>query len=451
LQQLQDNLFNLQLNQQSADQSQHSLQQWLTQQPQPYRAFEHELSLGWLLNHENFDGARQWISQQDSSVAIPTWASLSLALQSHDTQSLNQLLNQKVEQLPIYDRIEAATRVNRPDLAESLAFNTQESYPQDDELHRRYSDLLSDRGHSIAFDVAHNELGALGIQQQHITWATPISPLWRFSAQFEQQQYEALDNITLNNNLADRQLIDLEWQRQSSQQTWLLALTQGSGWSNFTGWRIKQQYRVDRQISVSWQWLQHQPSNDSTGLILAGTKNRWAAGVNWAMTGREYINTELSLDDYLSQDGLQLGKGQLLQVDAGHRLFADQSDHVLKLSMAIGKFNANNPLDPRFNTLTTQGQTLTTGFFIPQDYQQIGLAWAFGQVNQAQHQRGLRLMGEFGINSSNVSGTGFNGRLGLQSPVLGNDRLRLELSHSQSGQQNGDSSQEIRLNYRLFY
>jgi hypothetical protein len=41
--------------------------------------------------------------------------------------------------------------------------------------------------------------------------------------------------------------------------------------------------------------------------------------------------------------------------------------------------------------------------------------------------------------------------LGIQSPVLGNDRLRLELSHSQSGQQNGDSSQEIRLNYRLFY
>ena len=119
--------------------------------------------------------------------------------------------------------------------------------------------------------------------------------------------------------------------------------------------------------------------------------------------------------------------------------------------MALGKFNANNPLDPRFNRLTTQGQTLTTGFFIPQDYQQLGLAWAFGQVNQAQHQRGLRLMGEFGINSSNVSGTGFNGRLGLQSPVLGNDRLRLELSHSQSGQQNGDSSQEIRLNYRLFY
>jgi hypothetical protein len=452
LQQLQDNLFSLQLNQQSAEQSQHSLQQWLTQHPQPYRAFEHELSLGWLLNHEYFDGARQWISQQNNKdIEMPTWATLRLALQNQDSDSINQLLNQKVEQLPIYDRIEAATGVNRPDLAESLAFNTQESYPQDDELHRRYSDLLSERGHSIALDITHNELGALGIQQQQIAWATPISPLWRFNAQLQQQQYEALDNITLNNSLADRQFIDLEWQRQSSQQTWQFALTQGSGWSNFTGWRIKQQYRVDSQITASWQWLQNQPTNDSTGLILAGTKNRWAAGVNWAMTGREYLNAELNLDDYLSQDGVALGTGQLLQVDAGHRLFADQSDHVLKLSMALSKFNANNPLDPRFNRLTTQGQTLTTGFFIPQDYQQIGLAWAFGQVNQAQHQRGLRLMGEFGINSSNVSGTGFNGRLGLQSPVLGNDRLRLELSHSQSGQQNGDSSQEIRLNYRLFY
>jgi hypothetical protein len=139
-------LFSLQLTQQSADQSQHSLQQWLTQQPQPYRAFEHELSLGWLLNHENFDGARQWMNQQPSSnTNIPAWASLNLALQSHDTQSLNKLLNQQLEQLPIYDRIAAATQVNRPDLAESLAFNTQENYPLDDELHRRYSDLLSEQ------------------------------------------------------------------------------------------------------------------------------------------------------------------------------------------------------------------------------------------------------------------------------------------------------------------
>ena len=63
--------------------------------------------------------------------------------QAHDQPTIHQLLNTQLAQLPIYDRIEAATRVNRPSLAENLAFDTQEDYPFDDELHRRYSNLLS--------------------------------------------------------------------------------------------------------------------------------------------------------------------------------------------------------------------------------------------------------------------------------------------------------------------
>lgn len=450
LQQLQDNLFAFSLNQQSADQSQYSLQQWLLQHVK-YRAFEHELALGWLLNHEYFDKAQDLINKQPSTIVTPAWASLNLALRNHDTVALNTLLNQQIEQLPIYDRIEAATQTNRPDLAESLAFNTQENYPFDDELHRRYSDLLSTRGHAIALDVTQQELGALGLQQQKLSWATPLSPLWRFEASLKQQQAQSLNGLVLNNHLPDGQFIDLAWRYQSTQHTWQLALTQGSAWSNFTGWRIGQDYRIDNKLSLNWQWLQNQISTESTGLLLAGAKNRWGVGVNWAITGREYINTQLNIDDYLSQDGQALGKGQLLQIDAGHRLFADQSDHVLKLSIAIAKFNRDAALNPKFNVLAAQGQTLTTGFFMPQDYQQIGVAWAFGQVNEQQHQRGVRLLGEFGINNSNINGVGFNGRVGIQSPIIGNDRLRLELTHSQGGQQNGESSQEIHLNYRLFY
>ena len=173
--------------------------------------------------------------------------------------------------------------------------------------------------------------------------------------------------------------------------------------------------------------------------------------MNWAITGREYLNSQFFIDDYQSQDAQALGSGQILQLEAGHRLFADQSDHVLKVNLSVGKFNANATLNPQLNSLAPLGQTLTTGFFIPQDYQQIGIAWAFSQVNPQQYQRGLRIFGELGANSSNINGIGFNGRLGLQSPVMGNDKLRLEIIRSQSGQQNGESSQEIHLNYRLFY
>ena len=42
-----------------------------------------------------------------------------------------------------------------------LAFNTQDDYPNDDELHRRYRDLFSERGHSVDISHKQQELGAL--------------------------------------------------------------------------------------------------------------------------------------------------------------------------------------------------------------------------------------------------------------------------------------------------
>lgn len=450
LTQLQNSLFALSLPQQAPEQSQYQLQQRL-KNTQDISAFEQEVSLSWLLNHEQFDQARHWLAQRPSSAPIPAWASLNLALQNQDNDTINHLLNQQLEQLPIYDRIEAARRVNRDDLAEDLAFNTQDAYANDDELHRRYSDLLSVRGHQLQLETAQIELGALEQQQQLLLWATPLNRLWRMSAQIKQQQNSSSNHTLLNPTLPNSQQLELAWQQQSTQQEWQLALTQQDGWSSVTGWRIKHQYRFDSKIAASWQWLHQQTATESTGLLLAGMKNRWAAGLNWTPTGREYVNAELSLDDYLSQDGQNLGSGQIIQIDAGHRLFAAQSDHVLKITLGIGKFSPQANISPAFNMLLGQGQNLNSGFFIPQDYQQLGIAWAFGQVNDKQYQRGLRLMGELGVNSSNVGGTGVNARMGVQGSVFGNDRLSLQLIHSQSGQQNGETNQQLVFGYRLFY
>ena len=450
LTQLQNSLFALSLPQQAPEQSQYQLQQ-RSKKPQDISAFEQDVSLSWLLNHEQFDQARHWLAQRPSSAPIPTWANLNLALQNQDNETINHLLNQQLEQLPIYDRIEAAMRVNRPDLAEDLAFNTQDTYANDDELHRRYSDLLSVRGHQLQLETAQIELGSLEQQQQLLLWATPLNRLWRMSAQIKQQQNDSDDATRLSHSLPDSQQLELAWQRKSTQQEWLLALTQQDGWSSVTGWRIKHQYRFDSKIAASWQWLHQQTATESTGLLLAGMKNRWAAGLNWTPTGREYVNAELSLDDYLSQDGQNLGSGQIIQIDAGHRVFAAQSDHVLKVTLGIGKFSPQANISPTFNALLGQGQNLNSDFFIPQDYQQLGIAWAFGQVNEQQYQRGLRLMGELGVNSSNVGGTGVNARVGVQGSVFGNDRLSLQLIHSQSGQQNGETNQQLVFGYRLFY
>ena len=97
------------------------------------------------------------------------------------------------------------------------------------------------------------------------------------------------------------------------------------------------------------------------------------------------------------------------------------------------------------------GQSATTAFFIPKDYQQIALAWAFRQVDERQYQRAWRVFGEVGVSQSDSNGTGINGQLGVHGSVIGGDRLSVYLVRSQGAQQNGDVSQQLHLSYRLFY
>ncbi len=452
LTQLQQILLALSLDKMRSDASQQHLQQYLAKQPTANMdGFSQNLTLSWLLNHEYYDKSRQWLNQSTHEQTAPTWATLNLALQAQDQTRIHQLLNNQLSELPIYDRIEAATRVNRPSLAENLAFDTQEDYPFDDELHRRYSNLLSERGHW--FDVAFStgKLGALSLQKQQLSWTTPLSEYWRMAINHRQTTQKSDDLTVLGTPPRQTTALEMAFNYHQEHDDWQLALAQADGISPFTAWRVSQHYRFDSKLAVNWLWAQHQESADSTGLFVAGMKNRLAASISWTPTGREYVNTELAVDDYLSQRGQTLGNGRILTIDAGHRLFAEQADHVLKLNLSIGQFSNNSRLDPALVSLVPLGQAATTAFFIPKNYQQFGMAWAFGQVDERQYQRAWRIFGELGVSQSNSNGAGMNGQLGIHGSVLGGDRLSASLIRSQSAQQNGDSSQQLMLSYRLFY
>ena len=448
-----EHLFlSLSLDNMGSDASQQRLQQHLNSQAaQRPNSFSQALTLGWLLNHEFYDTSRQWLHQHQRQLAAPTWATLNLALQAQDQQTIHQLLNTQVAELPIYDRIEAATRVNRFSLAENLAFDTQEDYPLDDELHRRYSNLLSERGHWFDVSFSSGKLGALSRQQRQLTWTTPLTEHWRMALDLHQNTQKTKDVTVLGIPPKQSDALNVSFTHHLEQSDWTIAIHKADSLAAYTGWRVAQRYKFDSQLAANWLWSQHQESTDSTGLLVSGMKNRLAASINWTPTGREYVNAELAMDNYLSQNGQALGDGTILTVDAGHRLFSEQPDHVLKMNISIGQFTANNSLDPALISLVPIGQTATTAFFIPKDYQQIALAWAFGQVDERQYQRAWRVFGEVGVSQSDSNGTGINGQLGVHGSVIGGDRLSVYLVRSQGAQQNGDVSQQLHLSYRLFY
>lgn len=140
-------------------------------------------------------------------------------------------------------------------------------------------------------------------------------------------------------------------------------------------------------------------------------------------------------------------------MDTGFRLFAAQPDQVLKLQLGAGQFRADTaePLSAATAALVPSGIPADSRFFLPQDYRQLALAWAFGQLPEDRFARGWRLFGEVGGNRSDSGGNGYRLELGLHGPLLGGDSLQLRLNAERSARSQGNDARELRLDYRIFY
>lgn len=415
-------------------------------------SFSRDLSLSWLLNHDAADAALN-LAARTPDLRLPGWAALGFALPVEDRPAMDKLINQRLEELPIYDRLEAAERLGRHDLAVDLAFRTLETEaPDDDELHRRFVRLGGAHGHRLSVQALDARQGGLDYAGTALQWEAPLGDGNRLALTLHQENPSRKDAAALGRDPDNRRLLSLQLSHPSARSLWLAGLQQSEGLARNTGLLLAQTYTVDSRLRLDWALHTGALTADSLPLRVAGLDDKLAAGFNWTPDGRHHLNLRLEQHDYRAQTGESLGSGRTLLLEAGHRLFAGQSDHMLKMQLGEGRFSADaTPLSPVLATLVPAGAAADSRFFVPQDYRQLALAWAFGQIPEDQPVRGWRGFGELGANYSDNGGAGYQSLLGVQGPLLGGDRLRLQLQAGRSGQSQGNSTGELRLDYRIFY
>lgn len=408
-----------------------------------------DLVLGWLLSHESEDQARQWMSRAYRTDA-PLWGRTSLALQAYDRVTLKELL-ENAERLPRYDRVEAARLIDRPALAEELAFNAAEVY-QDDEQHRRFQELMSTRGHWAEFSGDSGRQGDLERDRIGLATELPLGQHWRLRFNADEIQQDSRNTASLGTPPDHVSHQALRLRRSSQQSDWTLALHHYDALADFAGASLGQDYRVDANLGLRWRLDYSAEAQESTGLLAGGLKDQFSLGFNWAFTGRAYLNLEYSGSQFHSQERNTLGQGQIINLELGARLEADSVEQALRLVGTVARFDAENGVLPKELAPLVPAQFLPEiAFFVPADYDQIGLYWTFGEAEPLLYSRAWRCFGELGVNHSSNSGAGFGYRFGLHGPVLGNDRLSLGFEQAEGGQGNGDRTQKASIAYRYFY
>lgn len=409
-----------------------------------------DLTLSWLMAHESTDRARLWVSAAYNNQP-PYWVAQTLALNEGDRVAMRDLLTLHAEQLPRYDRIEAAIQSDLPHLGEQMAFDSLDHYPDDDEQAKRFQYLMSRRGNWVDLNSQQMQQGVLSRNGGGLSWSGFISEYWRL--QLNAAQYTQFShNLTLLAQPPAASAYRATLSQMSNRGTWTLSTAHHDALQSFQSATLGQSYQTESGVSLHWQADYNAESSESAALLAGGMKNSLMTDLNWAVTGREYLGLQASAMNFKGQTGQLLGNGQVVTIEIGHHLYSKPNEQTFKITATSGRFSANDqPLDPLLLTLVPQGQTATPSFFIPQSYNQVGAYWDFGDYEPEVYERYWRGFGELGVTLSNTTGLGYSGRVGFHGPVFGYDRLSLSLEQSKGGQDSGDISKQLLLTYRYFY
>ncbi len=411
-----------------------------------------ELALAYALNREAHDLARAWLaSRYAEQLARPLWGELSLALATDDRERLNHLLDELPDWLPVVDRIEAARRAGRPELAQTLAFEQMAHLPHDEGLHLSFTNMASLR--PPGFDASLTQLRQAPLVRTELRtqFNTDLTPRLKLSLELSQARQSTQDTTVLATVPATDRSMGMTL-RFDTETGWLSAAVQGRQAAHAaTGLSLAYNLSLDRSMSVIGAIGLNQPATETALLRVGAMRNGLETSVTYAMSRAEYVRLGLGWQRYATQAGTYLGSGRNWNLEAGTHLRIEYPNLTLRAYVSGGSYAESGRFDSQIARLLPAGVDPASYRYLPQDDVLFGLSLGAGTVADTRYTRGWRPFGEAGITFSRTGGTGFGLSGGMAGSLFGQDTLSLRALRTSGTPASPNGFQQIGLDYKWLY
>lgn len=380
----------------------------------------------------------------------PVWSLLLMALADNDRPALDELLDRHLDELPVYDRVEAAERLDRYDLAASLAFASAELRQGDDEIHRRLQERAWNDGSRLDMSFQHDKQGSLTRTPWALDWKGKVDGNVAVGLYTETAGL-ASNPAFLVLPVDTQQRMELGLGHKGERHDGGLWLTHLHSLESVNGLRGTLAFRPSAGLSAEVRagWRQH--STATAGLRVGGERDFAGGALAWSITGRDSLALDIEFSRLRVQGGGALGTSLVSGLGYSHRLFSGERDWVLKAGVSNTASTTAAVLPAALLPLLPAGVNAGADYFVPQGYTQFSLGLAFGDNAGQSYQRGWRSFWELGLTQDADTGLGYDYRWGMLGRVLGRDRLRIYVDGADGAQGNGEKTQTFNVDYRLFY
>jgi hypothetical protein len=219
---------------------------------------------------------------------------------------------------------------------------------------------------------------------------------------------------------------------------------------------------VTRRLRAGLRLGYQDRATDTSALMVGGMKNEARGTLQYTFSKREYATLGASTQRFETQAGTRLGSGDRIDLEVGHRLRTEYPDLMVRAYAAHQRYRPDGPTDAIGARLNPDGTVPDATFFLPQSFSFYSATIGFGEYLRGQpflwdrfaeepYSRALRPFGSVGIGHNSVTGTGFNGIVGIAGSVLGSDQLALYFLTTQGGTGTFTRASELVLRYQYYF
>lgn len=417
------------------------------------------LVLGWAIAQEQYANARSWMwlrYARQSQAAPPLWGDVQVALQLGDTQTLDRRLAQNAQDIPIYDRYDAAYTLGQVPQALDISFKGMEAQGDDEPLHDRYRQHAPEHANYVQLRAVNENLGTLtdqgvsfgDVQRAGVEWEARwvVNPGLRMTLGWSRLGLST-DDTSLATVLpsSDRlERVAAQWLGAQGEST-SLELFRRNEVQQFFGMRLGQTLRWGERLNVDAGLDYRVDSAVSLPLQLKGYESALYTSVNYRLGKREYVRVAPRLAQYYTQDNDYLGTGHILDLEAGYRIRTEYPDWLVRVFSTHQHFINGGSVSAD-----------TAALYIPASGSTAGMCLGMGENLAGQnlrtgYSRAWRPFLDVCVNRNTAGDEGYTGLLGVAGSLTGEDHLSVLLQNSGGYVAGSTVTKSLAIRYRYYF
>ncbi|MDD5400079.1 MAG: tetratricopeptide repeat protein [Sulfurimonas sp.] len=376
------------------------------------------------------------------------WHRFNNAVIFQNRSEIEDMLELYLASLPVDDASSEAKKDGQIALSQTLAYDSLDKNSYSENSYIQHLSLSKDYANKFDAKFSHYKRDELLQKSLQLNNKIYILNGWYLFNEVDYVKNSILDENLFNQIPKDTIKAGMELRKIYDKVYFDFGLAYHESMKNYLSYKIDASYQMSKNLKTDISYEKNKEAKESIGLLLGGKKTSYDFKINWNVLNSTSLNILYELNDYSSQDDVELTKGSYARISASKAYRLGYPDISVEAFYDYGAYSAgSNSLNGTIDMLYKK-PTLA----VPKDFYNIGAVFNYGMVNSNSYTRVWRPFFSFSPyynGQSNSFNFGFDG--GMGGKIFNQDHLVFGLNYSESVNGVSAKAMEFYIKYHFLY